>query len=239
MVHVKLITALAFAATVTAAGCNRAQPAPEATTDAAREADERLKERIDGTAELEKRVVDLERRWTEMQTEVKTEKRAPTAALVDEVKEDVANVREAVANLKTTSEANWWERHEQATARTLDDIDADVQRFAKGGPATVTTTESDKATATTGFDLRRDDFVTKARARLDAMEERLKDVKADGARQTELEDTRARINKLQDDVDRLRSVSADDWWDISHERVEEYVDRVERSISRLNDDAKP
>jgi hypothetical protein len=49
-------------------------------------------------------------------------------------------------------------------------------------------------------------------------------------------DSRARIDKLQDDLDRLRTASADDWWTVSAERVDEYVDRVERSIGRLNND---
>jgi hypothetical protein len=225
-----------MAVMVVATACNRSEPVAETTTGAASAADDRLKARIDDTAELEKRVVDIERRWTEMQAEVKAEQRSPTASLRDEVKEDVANIRDAVANLKTTSETNWWERHEQATARTLDDIEADVQRFAKAKPGSTPAITPDAAASTAGFELRRDDFVAKARARADAMEERLKDVKADGARETELEDTRARIDKLQDDLDRLRTVSADDWWDVSSKRVDEYVDRVERSIGRLNDD---
>jgi hypothetical protein len=37
-------------------------------------------------------------------------------------------------------------------------------------------------------------------------------------------------------LDRLRTASVDDWWTVSAERVDEYVDRVERSIGRLNND---
>ena len=235
MMYARVMTMGMMTVALAAPACNRSS-APEATTEAAREADELMKKRIDDTAELEKRVVDLERRWTEMQAEIKADDRSPTAALRNEVKEDVANMRAAVENLKTTTDANWWERHEQATARTIDDIEADVQRFAKGGAAPAPVT--DRAVATAGFELRRDDFVTRARARVDGMEERLEDVKADGARETELEDTRARINKLQDDLDRLRSVSTGGWWEVSAERVDEYVDRVEQSIDRLNDDKR-
>ena len=53
-----------------------------------------------------------------------------------------------------------------------------------------------------------------------------------------MEDTRARVNKLKDDVDRLRNASADDWWEISAKRVSEYIDRVEDSIRRLDDNKK-
>lgn len=237
MTYARAMTMGLMAVALATPACNRSTPTPEATTEAARDADERLKSRIDDTAELDKRVVDLERRWAEMQAELKTEDRSPTAALRDEVKEDVTNVRAAVEGLKTTTDANWWERHEEATSRTLEDIEADVQRFAKGGTAT-RPTAADRAVATAGFEVRRDDFVTRARARVDEMEDRLENVKADGARQTELEDTRARIDKLQDDLDRLRSVSGDAWWSISSERVDEYIDRVEQSIDRLNDDKR-
>jgi len=46
----------------------------------------------------------------------------------------------------------------------------------------------------------------------------------------------ARIDKLQDDLDRLPSVSADEWWDVSAALVRGYIDRVERSIGRLDND---
>jgi hypothetical protein len=155
--------------------------------------------------------------------------------LREEVREDVANVKEAVAGLKTTTPENWWERHQRATERTLDDIQADVQRFAKGAVPQPPAAPAQQV-GTAGFEEAREAWVANAHARLDAMEERLQDVKADGARETELQDTRARIDKLQDDLDRLRSVSADEWWDVSRARVREYLDRVERSIGRLDND---
>ncbi len=67
------------------------------------------------------------------------------------------------------------------------------------------------------------------------MQQALDRVKARGAQETEIEDTRARVKKLGDDVDRLRSASADDWWDVTKARVSEYVDRVEASVKRLDD----
>ena len=70
------------------------------------------------------------------------------------------------------------------------------------------------------------------------MEQQLKNVKARNAAETELEDTRARVNKLKEDVDRLASASADDWWDISSKRVSEYIDRLERSVERLDNDKR-
>ena len=49
------------------------------------------------------------------------------------------------------------------------------------------------------------------------------------------DDVRARVNKLGDDLDRLGRASADDWWDVTKARVTEYVDRVEQSVGRLDD----
>jgi DNA repair exonuclease SbcCD ATPase subunit len=230
----KVIAILAVAA-LAAPACNRLQPAEERAA-AAETAEERsLRERNADAAELDTRVAAIERKWTEMQAKVKDENRTPTAALREEVREDVDNVKDAVAGLKTTTPENWWERHERATERTLDDVEADVQRFAKG-TAPTPAANAEPVGTTAGFEERRNAWLASARARLDAMEERLKSVKADGARETELQDTRARIDKLQDDLDRLRSVSADEWWDVSKARVREYIDRVERSIGRLDND---
>ena len=70
-----------------------------------------------------------------------------------------------------------------------------------------------------GFAERRDAFVSRLRARLDAIEEQIDKTKAKGALDTELQDTKARIDKLQEDLDELRSVSPDAWWDVSSERL--------------------
>ena len=214
-------------------GCNRQESATEEVRNEAQEIGER---RNSDQAELEKRVAGLERRWTEMELEVRVKNRTPTAALRDEVKEDVAAARQAVANLKTTTPDNWWERHEAATGRTLQDIEADVRRFVPNVPTTTDVEPAAPVGTASSFDRRRAEFVDRVRARIDALESQLKDVKVSGARETELEDTRARIDKLQDDLDRLKTVDADQWWDLSEKRVGEYIDRVERSIARLDND---
>ena len=67
------------------------------------------------------------------------------------------------------------------------------------------------------------------------MKQALDKVKASGPRKTEVEDVRARVNKLGEDADRLGSAEPDDWWDVSKERVTQYVDRIEGSINRLDD----
>jgi hypothetical protein len=92
--------------------------------------------------------------------------------------------------------------------------------------------------ATAPFTSRRDMFVTDLKGRVDTFDHALDKVKAKGARETELNDTKARVKKLGDDLDRLARASADDWWDVSKARVTDYLDRVEASVKRL-DDNKP
>ena len=189
-------------------------------------------------AELERRADNLESQWTEMQTKVKTRDSAATAGLREEVQEDIKNAGVAVADLKTTTAENWWDRHERALERSVIDVQADVQRLTKQKQMPESAEKAVTVGVTTGFAERRDAFVSRLRARLDAVEEQLDRTKATGALETELQDTKARIDKLQEDLDELRSVSADDWWDVSSERVSEYIERVQESIKRLDDNKR-
>ena len=241
--HRRLIpfAALVLALGVTGA-CNRtasesAEPGvrdePGAVADVERE-------RTDAVAQLRDRVSELEREYSEAAGEVASGEKTATAGLRQELKEDVAAVREAVDDLSTTTPENWWDRHEQALNRTIEDVETDVRRLAGNLPAP----KPEAATGTTGervdseaFTSRRDAFVTRLRARVEAMERALDDVKAKDARETEVEDTRARVRKMREDLDRLNSATADDWWDLSKERVTEYIDRVEGSIDRLDDNS--
>ena len=247
MSYAKVIAITVVVSTLMGAACNRPEPARESASDAsAREASARedtktaelQRKRNDDIAQMEKRVADLERRWTEMESKIAASSATPTAALRAEVKEDVKNVREAVDGLKATTPENWWERHEGAMERTTEDIDADVRRLAGGKAAPATTSEPTTPANAAPFESRRDQFVARLTARVEAMQEQLKNVRARNARETEVEDTRARVNELKDDVERLGKASADDWWDISSKRVSEYIDRLEDSIRRL-DDNKP
>jgi hypothetical protein len=122
--------------------------------------------------------------------------------------------------------------------QTADDVEADVARLAgKVTPASPkgVTDRSGETVSTEPFTSRRDKFVAELRARVNAMDEALDGLKTKGAQETEVDDVRARVNKLGDDLDRLGRASADDWWDVTKARVTEYVDRVEQSVGRLDD----
>ena len=228
---------------VATVGCTR-EPASETTRQEteAPAADTRQEEHSEEVAQLNERVAEIERKYTEANREVTSGARTATAGLREELKEDVANVKEAVSDLGTTTPENWWERHEQAMARTADDIEADVRRIAgtgartEAGPTGTTGAPDTGNAANAPFTSRRDAFIASLRERVESMEKRLESVKASGARETELTDTRARIDKLEEDIDKVRSASADDWWDISKARVTGYVERVEDSVGRLDDD---
>ena len=206
---------------------------------AAEEKAAKQRERSEDAAELERRAANLESQWTEMQTKAKTRGRTSTVGLRLEVEEDVKNVRAAVADLKTTTEENWWERHARALERSVSDVQADVQRLTRQKPMPERAAKAESAGTAREFAERRDAFVSSLRARVDTMEEQIDRTKARGALQTELQDTKARIDKLQEDLDELRSVSANAWWDVSSERVGQYIERVEESIKRLDNDKAP
>jgi hypothetical protein len=223
------------------AGCNR--PAQE-TRDEAKEANAEIadrtadaeRERNDAITRLNERVAQLERDYAAKDSEVATGRRTATAGLREEVREDVANVKQAVANLGTTTAENWWEREEQAVRTTFDQVGADVKRLA--GAVSDATPVATDTPATAPFTSRRDAFVTEMKGRLNTFARALDQVKASGPRETEVKDTKARIDKLAEDLDKLATASADDWWNVTKDRVEAYVDRVEASVQRL-DDNKP
>jgi archaellum component FlaC len=221
--------------------CNRSDESRDPAAQQAAPADvaaERQQERNDEIAQLDQRVAEIEREYSEASQKVVSEKKTPTTGLREELKEDVTNVKQAVNELRTTTPDNWWNRHEEAMTQAADDVEADVSRLAgkvmPARPSTTTDADGEKV-STEPFSSRRDNFVGLMRVRIDAMKQQLNNIKPSGAQKTEVEDVRARLNKLGDDVDRLKSASPDDWWDVTKARVTEYVDRIDRSVNRLDD----
>jgi hypothetical protein len=238
----------ALCASMAVAGaCDRANPEKtrQETVEPDRRADEaaqQQKAHADDLARLNERVAEVERKYADKSHEVASGARTPTTGLREEVKEDVTHAKDAVRDLGTTTPENWWERQEQAMARTAEDIETDVRRIAGKSalPAAqpAGTTGDANAAIAAPFTSRRDAFVASLQARVDAMKKALDNVKASGARKTEVTDTRARIDKLDEDIDQIKAASADDWWDVSKARVSGYIERVEDSVGRL-DDNKP
>jgi DNA repair exonuclease SbcCD ATPase subunit len=233
----KFLASVAVVAGLTFTGCET-RPTVEsdrAEIKAVEKTAAEQRDRSEKIAELERRAANVESQWTEMQTKVKTRNRTATAGLREEVQEDVKNAHAAVADLKTTTEENWWERHERALSRSVDDVQSDVQRLTKQKTIPEPTEKAEPVGTAAGFAEQRDAFVSRLRARVDAMEGQLERTKATGPRETELQDTKARIDKLQEDLDKLRKVSPDEWWDVSSARVAEYIERVQESVKRLDD----
>jgi hypothetical protein len=241
-----VVSLAAIAVTVAAGACNRQANEPRETvrTETAQPVDraaEQQRQHQDEIARLESRVADIDRKYADKESKVESGRRTATAGLQEEVKEDVTNVKRAVGDLATTTPENWWDRHEAAMRRTAEDIDADVRRLtgkAESVRPQGTTGTTPEGVSTAPFESRRDRLVADLRARTDAMEHALDNVKAKGARETEISDTKARVKKLREDADRLASAKADDWWDVSKARVTDYVDRVQASVDRLDDNKK-
>jgi hypothetical protein len=242
MSYRKLTIVGVLASALMMGACNRADrsrdTAGQPQAPPADVAAERQQERNDEIARLDQRVAAIEREYSEANQKVINQKKTPTTGLREELKEDVSNVKQAVNDLKTTTPDNWWNRHEEAMKRAADDIEADVSRLAgtvrSARPSTTVDADGERV-STEPFSSRRDTFVGQMRVRVDAMKQALDNVKPSGALKTEVEDVRARVNKLGDDLDRLKSASPDDWWDVTKARVTEYVDRIDRSLNRLDD----
>jgi hypothetical protein len=167
-----------------------------------------------------------------------------TTVLRDDVKSDMDDVKKAVNNLRTTTPENWWERHESVINTVVDEVESDVKRFA-GAKALPVAPKNTRVVDASGqpvskepFMSKRDKFVADMRAHVNAMDKALDNVKATGRRKIESDDLHARVDKLGEDIDRLKSASAEDWWDLSKARVEEYIERVEKSVARLDDNKR-
>jgi hypothetical protein len=228
----------AIALSVGVAGCNRAaqETRDEAKETAAEVADataDAQRQRDAEVTRLNERVAEIERDYAAKSEQLATGKRTATAGLREEVQEDVANVKEAVASLRTTTADNWWDREEAAVRRAVEDIGSDVERFAGkvADPAPVAI----ETAAAAPFTSRRDAFVTEMKGRVNAFQRAIDQVKAKGPRETEVNDAKARLDKLAADLDKLAAASADDWWDVTTDRVEDYLGRVEASVKRLDD----
>jgi cytochrome c556 len=252
--HTKMITAVSALALLLGAGACRQQAPVErsdaaATNEAARQADrtaELQRQREFELSKMDDRVAALERKYDEKLAASPrgTSGASASARLRDDVKSDMDDVKGAVEKLRTTTAENWWDRHEAAMRTAFDDVESDVKRFAgsralpvqqKGGRVA---DAAGTPVSTAPFTSSRDKFVADMQARVDAMNKTLDNVKATGPRKTELNDLHARVNKLGEDIDRLKSASAEDWWDVSKSRVNDYIERVEKSVARLDDNKR-
>jgi len=236
------------ALTISVGGCSREPSVEQRDPAAARDVDRSAalqEQRQQDLSKMDERVAALEREYQEKRasTPSGTSGKA-TTGLRDEVKSDMDDVKEAVARLRSTTAENWWERHESALDTAIVDVEKDVRRFTgmRAAPAPPKelheTDNSGHAVSTAPFTSRRDKFVAEMKTRLDAMRKSLDAAKASGPRKTERDDLHARVEKLADDMKRLGSASAEDWWALSKERVDEYIDRVERSVARLDDNKR-
>lgn len=253
-----LTCALAGTACSNSNTANDRTMADPAAADVAREADriaEAQRDRENDIAKLDERVVRLQRDYEDRRAARPrgTSGSNATARMNDAVRDDVSAAKKAVDDLRTTTADNWWDREERALKDAADEVDSDVRRFATGRAASRSNRNTldratdkaagamDKATdkagepvSTAPFASARDRFVTDMQARIDGWKQSLDGVKVRGARETELNDLKARINKLDDDVDHLKSADADDWWDLSKARVNDYIERVEKSVARVD-----
>jgi hypothetical protein len=238
MSYFRLRTAALVAAVVFVTGCSRQQATQTAdrTGDANRVAPTDAQSQRDADINrLQQRLDDVDRKWADQEKKLQQERASATASLRTEVTQDIKNARHAIENLRTTTPANWWEREEDVLQQTTAELQRDVQRFTGRAVRPSTDTKPKSTAQDTAFAARRDQFINELQPKVDAMKKQLDRVSAKGTENTERKDIRARVDKLSDDLANLRNAAPDDWWKISRTRVSDYLDRLEKSVSRLDD----
>jgi hypothetical protein len=241
MSYLKLRAAVLVTAVCCITACSRQQNTGNAdrTGDANRVAPtEAQRDRGADVNRLQQRLDDVDRKWAVQEKKLARERASATAAMRTEVTEDLTNARQAIDKLRTTTPENWWDREEAVLKQTTTELERDVQRFT-GRPIPPDAQTKPKSTEhDTAFAARRDQVINDLQPRVDAMKKQLDRISAKGSENTERKDTRARVDKLSDDLAELRNATPDDWWKISRDRVADYVDRLEKSVGRL-DNNKP
>ena len=248
--HYRMMIAVgALAFTFAASACSQEAPVVEQRdvpgTDAARvdQAAELQRQRDQDLSKMDDRVASIERSYQEKRVSQPrgTSGGAATTGLQADVKSDMGDSEESGRQSADHDAENWWDRHQSALKTAVDEVEGDVARFSKT-PArhdapenTRVADASGQPVSTAPFTSTRDKFVGSMRTRLAAMDSALDNVKATGERKTALNDLHARVDKLGEDIDRLSSASAEDWWDLLKARVNDYIERFEKSVGRLDD----
>ena len=219
-------------AALTCAACSPTDPAENSSAPAADEAQARQNE----TMELENRLAALEREWQEAQTALSKQASAASAEVKARVEDDLKDAREALAELRTTTAENWWERQERQIERAAEDLEQDVRRYARSWKAPDSTSPTGTAGDTSDWRVRRDQLVARMEARIEALDAALRDDSVRDADRETVEDSRMRVQQLREDTERLRDASEPEWWDVTKQRVETYIERIEAAIDRLTND---
>lgn len=230
MTHTPMAVVVSIAATLAAAACDKAIPAAE---ESRQEATPGSEARDKEAAELDRRLAALEREWQQVQDRLSKQTASASATVKAEIADDLMAARETVAELRTTTAENWWERQQRELERTAEKVEQNVRTFARRSTPPVETDDVAIAGDGDGWAARRDALVARMEKRIRAMEEALDSVDPREAKQLEVENARARVEQMKEDTERLRRASEAEWWDVTKERVNAYLNRLDAAIDRL------
>jgi hypothetical protein len=226
----RLMMIALVATTVAAAACNRPnQDVDDARTNAEPAADTRAQDAED----LDRRLAELERKWQDVQTRVSNEAAAATATARARIEDDLMMAREALGELRTTTAENWLERQERQLERMAERVEQDVRTVARNWTPSRDTDEVGTTGDQSDWAQRRDALVARTERRVREMETALAELDPRDADQPDVESTRARVQHMKEDTDRLRRASDAEWWDLTKERLNAYLERLDAAIDRL------
>ena len=226
----RLMMIALVAMSVAATACNRPnQDVDDARSTAEPAADTRAQD----ADELDRRLAELERKWEDVKTRVSNEAAAATATARARIEDDLMMAREALGELRTTTADNWLERQERQLERMAERVEQEVRTFARNWTPSPDTDEVGTSGDQTDWAQRRDALVARMEQRIREMEQALADIGPGDGNEADVEDTRARVEHMKEDTERLRRASEAEWWDVTKARLSAYLDRLDAAIDRL------
>jgi Skp family chaperone for outer membrane proteins len=253
----KMAIVPALAASLAIVGCGRTDRAAdenrtgEPVTTATTAADQQRNEYIN---RMEQRVAQLEQRLADMKAQGGTA--AVNQDRIESLQSDVQALRQEINDLRNTRADNWWPTTERSMERSRQHIEEDMTRWGQAGTADRArtmpretpretprdTTDMTRSTpvgegthGANDFTAQRERFAARMEADIKALERDLDRyaTRARGTARDGVEDVRAQLNDLRQQVSELRNVDEGSWWDATQRRLDRTAERIERSIENL------
>lgn len=228
MTKLIIIGALVAVTSATAA-CNRPNEEAADARGSAPEVDTKDRD----TAHLQRRLDDLERKWRDVTNRVSSEADAATSSARAAIEEDLKAARQAIAELRTTTVDNWWERQERQLEQAAQHVERDVRTLARNWTPSGDGQEVGTSGDGSDWARRRDVLVARMEKRVHEMENALANLDPRNPDGPAVDTTRERIEQMKEDTDRLRRSSEHDWWTVTKERLDAQLDRLDAAIDRL------
>jgi archaellum component FlaC len=219
-----------LAGLVVATGCSRTD---NATTGSADRAAADASARAEYASRLEQRITDMERRVSDMKASSQGTK---TAERVEDIQESLRELREEVAEMRRPNiGSEWWPMTERWVERDSQRVGSGIRGTNTGSAARTDTTAPPAGTTPADLAAQRDLFIKRMEAEADQLERELNNAPAKRAA-GDLDGVRSELKDLREEINELKNVTAENWWDATKKRFDRAMSRIERSIEDVGKD---